>query len=125
MCHPKVRIVFLPPNTTLLLQAWDQGIIYNFKTYYIIRSLQWILDKTDSKSIDVKEAWKQFLIKNCTDIISLSQKELKITTLNRCWKKIWPAKFNSKTNYKITYHLIKKFTTTLDGQGNKARLRIF
>ena len=32
---------------------------------------------------------------------------------------------NSKGNYKIAYHNIKKFTTILDGQGNKARLRIF
>ena len=60
LCHPKVQMVFLPPNTTSLLQPWDQCIIYTFKTYYIRRSLQWILDITDSKSIDVKEAWKQF-----------------------------------------------------------------
>lgn len=91
LCHPNVQIVFLPPNTTSLLQPLDQGIIYTFKTYYIRRSLQWILDVTDSKSIDVKLAWKQFSIKDCIDIISLSLKELKITTLNRCWKKIWPA----------------------------------
>ena len=72
LCHPNVQIVFLPPNTTSLLQPLDQGIIYTFKTYYIRRSLQWILDITDSKSIDVKEAWKQFSIKDCIDIISLS-----------------------------------------------------
>ena len=42
-------------------------------------------------SIDVKEAWQQFSIKDSIDIISLSLKDLKISTLNRCWKKIWPA----------------------------------
>ena len=31
---------------------------------------------------------------------------------------------NSKVNYKIVFHNIKKFTITLDGQGNKARLRL-
>lgn len=90
MSHPNVKIVFLPPNTTSLLQPLDQGIIYTFKTYYIRRALQWILDVTDSKSINVMKAWKQFSIKHCIDIISLSLKELKTSTLNACWKKIWP-----------------------------------
>ncbi|XP_017891414.1 tigger transposable element-derived protein 1-like [Ceratina calcarata] len=87
--HPNVKILFLPPNTTSLLQPLDQGIIYTFKTYYIRRALEWILDVTDSKSINVMEAWKKFSIKHCIDIISLSLKELKTSTLNACWKKIW------------------------------------
>lgn len=59
--------------------------------------MQWILDTTDSKSIDVKEAWKNFSIKDCIEIISLSLKELKITTLNRCWKKVWPEAVEKET----------------------------
>ncbi|XP_066255898.1 tigger transposable element-derived protein 1-like [Euwallacea similis] len=51
----------------------------------------WILEVTDSKSINVIEAWKTFSIKHCIDIISLSLKELKTSTLNACWKKIWPS----------------------------------
>lgn len=91
LTHPNVRIVFLPHNTTSLLQPLDQGIIYTFKTYYIRRSLQWILDATDSESISVMEAWKKFSIKHCIEIISLSLKEIKTSTLNACWKKIWPS----------------------------------
>ncbi|XP_017796951.1 PREDICTED: tigger transposable element-derived protein 1-like [Habropoda laboriosa] len=72
LSHPNVKIVFLPPNTTSLLQPLDQ-------------------DVTDSKSINVMEAWKQFSIKHSIDIISLSLKVLKTSTLNACWKKIWPS----------------------------------
>nr|XP_031850389.1 tigger transposable element-derived protein 1-like [Nomia melanderi] len=96
LSHPNVKIVFLPPKTTSLLQPLDQGIIYTFKTYYIRKSLQWILDITNSKSINVMEAWKQFSIKHCIEIISLSLKELKISMLNACWKKIWPASVEIK-----------------------------
>lgn len=88
--HPNVQVCFLPSNTTSLLQPLDQGIIYTFKSYYIRRSLQWLLDITETKSISVMEAWKQFSIKQCIDMISLSLKEIQKSTLNGCWKKIWP-----------------------------------
>ena len=35
------------------------------------------------------EAQKQFSLKHCINIIFLSLKELKISTLNACQKKIW------------------------------------
>lgn len=40
--HPNVKVIFLPPNTTALIQPLDQGIIATFKTYYIKRSFQYI-----------------------------------------------------------------------------------
>ncbi|GFW90651.1 hypothetical protein TNCV_628171 [Trichonephila clavipes] len=33
--HPNVQLVFLPPNTTSLIQPLDQGIFATFKKYYI------------------------------------------------------------------------------------------
>ncbi|GLV40948.1 hypothetical protein CBL_08522 [Carabus blaptoides fortunei] len=89
LSHPNIQVEFLPPNTTFLIQPLDQGIIYTFKSNYIRRSLQWILNLTELKSITIMEVWKQFSIKHCIEIISLSLKELKTSTLNACWKKIW------------------------------------
>ena len=31
--HPNVEVMFLLPNTTLLIQPLDQGVISTFKTY--------------------------------------------------------------------------------------------
>lgn len=90
LTHPNIKIMFFPPNTTSLLQPMDQGIIYTFKMYYVRRSLQWILNLTESKSTDVANAWKCFSIKDCIQIISQSLKELNKSTLSGCWKKILP-----------------------------------
>ncbi|XP_071053568.1 tigger transposable element-derived protein 1-like [Onthophagus taurus] len=88
--HPNVEVIFLPPNTTSLLQPLDQGIISTFKSYYIRTSLQWILNKVEDDSIDVMQAWKRFTILDCINHISSSIKELKPSTLNSCWKNLWP-----------------------------------
>lgn len=32
--HPHVKVIFLPPNTTSLIQPMDQRLIRTFKTLY-------------------------------------------------------------------------------------------
>ena len=36
------------------------------------------------------QIWKEFLILNCIEKINISLKVLKSSTLNACWKKLWP-----------------------------------
>uniref|UniRef100_A0A3Q1EIV1 HTH CENPB-type domain-containing protein n=1 Tax=Acanthochromis polyacanthus TaxID=80966 RepID=A0A3Q1EIV1_9TELE len=33
--HPNVKVVYLPPDATLLLQPMDQGVIASFRAYYL------------------------------------------------------------------------------------------
>ncbi|XP_067128671.1 tigger transposable element-derived protein 1-like [Centruroides vittatus] len=42
-----VEVVFLPPNTTSLIQPMDQDVISNFKAYYLRRTFRQLIDKTD------------------------------------------------------------------------------
>ncbi|XP_023223549.1 tigger transposable element-derived protein 1-like [Centruroides sculpturatus] len=84
--HSNVEIAFLPGNTTSLLQPLDQGIIAAFKSYYIRKSFELILEKINSTDITVSEVWKQFSILNCVEVIGSSLKEIRQSTLNASWK---------------------------------------
>ena len=54
-CHPEnlsekfsnIKVVFLPPNTTSMLQPLDLGIIQNFKVHYRHYLLKYVLSKID------------------------------------------------------------------------------
>ncbi|KAI4477435.1 hypothetical protein M0804_012821 [Polistes exclamans] len=90
------------------------------KTHYIRRALQLILDVTDSKSINVIEVWKKFSIKHCIDIISLSLKELKTSTLNACWKKILRSSVEIENVFESSEHeigSILELAKSIGGEG--------
>jgi DDE superfamily endonuclease len=89
--HPNVEIVFMPPNTTSLIQPMDQGLIATFKAYYIRRTFERIHNQLEADpSMTVQSAWKQFNILNCVQIVAECVEELQPKTLNGCWKPIWP-----------------------------------
>ncbi|XP_055632457.1 tigger transposable element-derived protein 1-like [Toxorhynchites rutilus septentrionalis] len=89
--HPNVQIVFLPPNTTSLTQPLDQGIIATFKRHYIKTTFRYILDEIDTGNAStIIEAWMYFIMRECVESIEVAVKLLKRSTLNACWKPLWP-----------------------------------
>ncbi|GFX58736.1 tigger transposable element-derived protein 1 [Trichonephila clavipes] len=89
--HPNVQLVFLPPNTTSLIQPLDQSIIATFKKYYIKTTYKFILNKLENESLTVKDVWKQFSIFDYLIQVASASAQIRPRTLNTCWKKIWPA----------------------------------
>lgn len=87
--HPNIKVMFLPPNTTSLIQPLDQWIIAAFKAYYIKHSFKFILNKINNSDINITDAWKAFTIKDCINCINCGINELQKTTLNKCWKNLW------------------------------------
>ncbi|GFU91582.1 tigger transposable element-derived protein 1 [Trichonephila clavipes] len=89
--HPNVQLVFLPPNTTSLIQPLDQGIIATFKKYYIKTMYKFLLNKLENESLTVKDVWKLFSIFDCLIHVASASAQIRRRTLNAYWKKIWPA----------------------------------
>ncbi|XP_058445079.1 tigger transposable element-derived protein 1-like [Malaya genurostris] len=89
--HSQVQIVFLPPNTTSLIQPLDQGIISTFKKLYIKQTFNYILEQLDeNQSMTVITTWKTFSMRECVRFIGTALKAMKMSTLNNCWKSLWP-----------------------------------
>lgn len=89
-CIP-VEVVFLPPNTTALIQPMDQGVISNFKAYYLRRTFKQMFEKTDGEEKQsIREFWRNYNIMDAVANISLSWNEITKTSLKGVWKNIWP-----------------------------------
>ena len=93
--HPNVKVVYLPPNTTALLQPMNQGVIVTFKTYYLRRTIDMALQATETKKhITLKEFWKSYNILDAVKNIADSREEVKSTNLNGVWRKLCPQFVN-------------------------------
>ena len=66
-----VKVEFLPPNTTSVLQPMDQGIIRAFKALYTRNCLQSLVHEMDSDpDFSLTEYWKKFTIATCLNVIA-------------------------------------------------------
>ena len=88
--HPKVKLsniklFFLPPNTSSLIQPLDQGIIKKFKMNYRKYFLRFLITQVDNNSLD---AIKEVNVLNAINWIKKSWDEVSELTIKKCFKKI-------------------------------------
>ena len=86
---PHIRVVFLPPNTTSLLQPMDQGVISILKSNYLKITMNDII-QTEHDVQDVTVFWKNFTIKGAIDNISRAWSQVTENAMKGVWKKLWP-----------------------------------
>ncbi|XP_069792247.1 tigger transposable element-derived protein 1-like [Narcine bancroftii] len=85
-----VRVEYLSMDTALL-QPMDQGVIENFKMYYLRKCFKQLVKANDGEGEStVREFWKKFNIMNAIDNITESWDEVKVSTMNGVWRNIWP-----------------------------------
>ncbi|XP_051789736.1 tigger transposable element-derived protein 1-like [Erpetoichthys calabaricus] len=89
--NPNVKVVYLPPNTTALLQPMDQGVIASFKAYYLRRTFAMARNATEKdKNLTLKDFWKSYNIYNAAQNIAFAWDKVRRTNLNGVWKKLCP-----------------------------------
>ncbi|XP_039632281.1 tigger transposable element-derived protein 1-like [Polypterus senegalus] len=86
-----IKVKFLPPNTTPLLQPMDQQVISNFKKLYTKALFQRCFEVTEGTNLTLREFWKNhFHIVSCLKIIDKAWEGITKRTLNSAWRKLWP-----------------------------------
>nr|XP_014429517.1 tigger transposable element-derived protein 1-like [Pelodiscus sinensis] len=84
-----VKVVFLPPNTTSILQPMDQGAIAAFKAYYLRNSFAKAVTATECENgKTLPEFWKDYNILHCIRNIAAGWEEVTPQCMNGIWKKI-------------------------------------
>jgi len=89
-----VQAVFIPVNTTSILQPTDQRIILTFKSYYLRNTFCKGIDARDGDFSDgsgqsqLKTLWNRFTILDANESIHDSWEEVKTSTLTTVWKKL-------------------------------------
>jgi hypothetical protein len=79
----RIRVMYLPKNTTALIQPLDQGIMYNFKVNYRWELLLSLL----SSGCDVPEFLKLLTLKEVAYKIGLALDCISKETVQNCWRK--------------------------------------
>ncbi|GIX82806.1 tigger transposable element-derived protein 1 [Caerostris darwini] len=86
-----IKVLYLPPNTTPILQPMDQQVISNFKKLYTKHLFRRCFEVTQSTNLTLREFWKDhFNIAICLQIIDQAWLGVTTKTLTSAWKKLWP-----------------------------------
>ncbi|XP_046389310.1 tigger transposable element-derived protein 1-like [Ischnura elegans] len=86
-----IKVVFLPPNTTSIIQPMDQDVIATFKAHYVRRTFSKLIEETDGGDRRlVKDFWRKINIKHAIDIVAEAWAAVSSTCMNGVRKNVWP-----------------------------------
>ncbi len=88
--YSNIELLYLPPNTTSLIQPCDQGIIKTFKTHYkrmLSSKIIFELDNTENKKLDYSELIKKITIYDAMCFIHCAWNKVSKETVINCFEK--------------------------------------
>ena len=95
-----IEVLFMPPNTTSLIQPMDQTVIATFKAYYQRRTMAQLVQAMDNNpDLTIQEYWRMYNIKKGIDNIAEAWNEVDSTTMNAAWSKVWPDVVSNFTGF--------------------------
>ena len=87
-----IKCVFLPPNTTSLIQPMDQGVLESTKRRYRKELLKKLLladtSSEDDPELTIIEFWKKLNIKDAMFMIAKAWNDIPEYTIRASWNKL-------------------------------------
>ncbi|XP_050686674.1 tigger transposable element-derived protein 1-like [Eriocheir sinensis] len=92
-----IEVMFLPPNTTPLIQPMDQNVIASFKKLYTKALFERCFEVTSETELTLREFWKNhFNILHCLRLIDKAWGQVSVRSLQSAWKNLWPTCVTAK-----------------------------
>ncbi|XP_060697366.1 tigger transposable element-derived protein 1-like [Hemiscyllium ocellatum] len=86
-----IKVKFLSPNTTPLIQPMDQQVISNFKKLYTKAMFQRRFKETNETELTLRDFRKDHYNNlHCLRIIDKVWREVSLRSMISAWKKLWP-----------------------------------
>ncbi|XP_068210912.1 tigger transposable element-derived protein 1-like [Palaemon carinicauda] len=85
--YPDVKVVYLPQNTTSILQPMVQGAISAFKAYYLRTTFAKAVAATEDNEMTLRDFWKNYNILQCIKNIDTAWHEVTEKCMQGIWKK--------------------------------------
>ncbi|XP_030431999.1 tigger transposable element-derived protein 1-like [Gopherus evgoodei] len=105
-----VKVAFLPPNTTSLIQPMDQGAITAFKMYYLRHTFDQLIRGTGGEGKPaIQQFWGDYNILKFINNIGESWAEVTQVYMNVLWGKLWPECVNDLKVFKDVVSAMKKY----------------
>ena len=83
-----LKVVFLPPNITSILQPLDQGVIRSFKAHYRRKMVEWILNAMESEpSANACAISKKISLLDSILTVDQAWRAVKSDGIVNCWRK--------------------------------------
>ncbi|XP_053949417.1 jerky protein homolog-like [Anastrepha ludens] len=85
-----IKLVYLPPNVTSLVQPMDQGVIESLKRRYRRKLVSEILQHSENEGKGILEVIKKINIKDVIYMLATAFQEMPSSTFVKSWRKLWP-----------------------------------
>ncbi|CAL4247147.1 unnamed protein product, partial [Meganyctiphanes norvegica] len=95
---PRLMVLFLPPNTTALIQPMDQAVISNFKVIYHNMMYEKLIEHVDNTPLDqqgehpIVNFYKKFNILEAILLLDKAWNQVSETTIQRTWQNLLDPK---------------------------------
>ena len=88
LSNENVKIVFLPPNTTSIVQPMDQGVLDPLKRCYKKQLLHYVIIERDNAHLSIPDVLKKVTLKEAVYWAAIAWEEASCEGLANAWKKL-------------------------------------